>query len=306
MKKNTEHPFDFDRVYPPSTRQEDVSEDTTEYVQSVMDGYNVSIFAYGQTGSGKTFTMDGTDDNPGVNLRALRQLFKMAQDRAPMFEYNIKVAIFEIYNEEIRDLIATADKANKKDKDKDVELKVRHLPDGGVEVIGVTWIPVTTDSDVIRLSNVAKKHRAAGVTDMNAHSSRSHMLLVVEVKGFNKPANIEYLGRLYLVDLAGSERVKKSGAQGQALKEAQNINSSLAALGDVMQALQEKKKFVPYRNSTLTDLMTNSLGGNAKTVMFINCCPTARHSFETISSLKFASRVGKVELGQAKATVAKK
>jgi len=183
---------------------------------------------------------------------------------------------------------------------------VRHLPDGGVEVVGVAWIPVTNDADVIRLSNIAKKQRSACVTDMNAHSSRSHMLVVVEVKGFNKPANIEYVGKLYLVDLAGSERVKKSGAQGQALKEAQNINSSLAALGDVMQALQEKRKFIPYRNSTLTDLMTNSLGGNAKTVMFINCCPTARHAFETVSSLKFASRVAKVELGQAKATVTKK
>jgi len=305
-EKTTEHPFDFDRVYSPNTRQEDVSEDTTEYIQSVMDGYNVSIFAYGQTGSGKTFTMDGSEDNPGVNLRALRQLFKMAADRAPMFEYTIKVAIFEIYNEEIRDLIATAvDKKPGTKKEKE-EYKVRHLPDGGVEVVGVAWIPVTNDADVIRLSNIAKKQRSACVTDMNAHSSRSHMLVVVEVKGFNKPANIEYVGKLYLVDLAGSERVKKSGAQGQALKEAQNINSSLAALGDVMQALQEKRKFIPYRNSTLTDLMTNSLGGNAKTVMFINCCPTARHAFETVSSLKFASRVAKVELGQAKATVTKK
>jgi len=307
-EKTTEHPFDFDRVYNIDTRQEDVSEDTTEYIQSVMDGYNVSIFAYGQTGSGKTFTMDGTDENPGVNLRALRQLFKMAEDRAPMFEYTIKVSIFEIYNEEIRDLIASERKEKSTDKNakKDGDYKVRHLPDGGVEVIGLTWIPVTADADVVRLSNIAKKHRSAGVTDMNAHSSRSHMLLVVEVKGFNKPANIEYLGKLYLVDLAGSERIKKSGAQGQALKEAQNINSSLAALGDVMQALQEKRKFVPYRNSTLTDLMTNSLGGNAKTVMFINCCPTARHAFETVSSLKFASRVAKIELGQAKATVSKK
>jgi len=310
-EKSTEHPFDFDRVYNIDTRQEDVSEDTTEYIQSVMDGYNVSIFAYGQTGSGKTFTMDGTDDNPGVNLRALRQLFKMAEDRAPMFEYSIKVSIFEIYNEEIRDLIASAVTEKKNDKPvdknkKEGDYKVRHLNDGSVDIVGLTWIPVTADADVVRLSNIAKKHRSAGVTDMNAHSSRSHMLLVVEVKGFNKPANIEYLGKLYLVDLAGSERIKKSGAQGQALKEAQNINSSLAALGDVMQALQEKRKFVPYRNSTLTDLMTNSLGGNAKTVMFINCCPTARHAFETVSSLKFASRVAKVELGQAKATVSKK
>jgi len=160
-EKTTEHPFDFDRVYNTGTRQEDVSEDTTEYIQSVMDGYNVSIFAYGQTGSGKTFTMDGTDENPGVNLRALRQLFKMAADRAPMFEYSIKVSIFEIYNEEIRDLIASANEKKEKSADKNAkkegELKVRHLPDGSVDIIGLTWIPVTADADVVRLSNIAKK-----------------------------------------------------------------------------------------------------------------------------------------------------
>jgi len=141
---------------------------------------------------------------------------------------------------------------------------------------------------------------------MNQDSSRSHMLLVVDVHGMNIPANIEYSGKLYLVDLAGSERVKKSAAEGQTLKEAQSINKSLAALGDCMQALQQKSKFVPYRNSTLTDLMANALGGNAKTVMFINCRPTSNDTFETISSLKFAERVGKVELGAAKKNVSAK
>merc|ERR1712130_1094622 len=156
-----------------------------------------------------------------------------------------------------------------------------------------------SDEDIIKLNDIAKKNRSASATDMNAHSSRSHMLLVVDVSGINIPANIKYFGKLYLVDLAGSERVKKSGAKGQA-KEAQNINKSLSALGDVMQALQQKQKFIPYRDSTLTDLMANALGGNAKTIMFINCCPAAAHAFETVSSLKFAKRVGKIELGQAK------
>jgi kinesin family protein C2/C3 len=140
-------------------------------------------------------------------------------------------------------------------------------------------------------------------TDMNEHSSRSHMLSVVDVRGFNVPANIEYLGKLYLVDLAGSERVAKSGAQGQNLKEAQAINQSLSALGNVMQALQKQAKHIPYRDSTLTDLMANALGGNAKTVMFINLRPTSDDTSETISSLNFAQRVGKVELGQAKKNV---
>jgi kinesin family protein C2/C3 len=307
-EKGNKNLFSYDRVYAPNTTQAQVSEDTTEYIQSVMDGYNVSIFAYGQTGSGKTYTMEGPPENPGVNLNALKTLFQLSEERAPMFEYKIKVSIFEIYNEKIKDLIANLDK--KKDKDKkekkkdEEEHKILHLPDGGVEVTGLSWLTVKSLQDVINLNIEAKKNRSLAATAMNSDSSRSHMLLVVDVHGFNVPANIEYSGKLYLVDLAGSERVKKSAAEGQTLKEAQNINKSLAALGDVMQALQQKSKFIPYRNSTLTDLMANALGGNAKTVMFVNCRPTNNDTFETVSSLKFAERAGKVEMGQVKKNVA--
>jgi len=309
--KGNKQLFTYDRVYSPNTTQAQVSEDTVEYIQSVMDGYNVSIFAYGQTGSGKTYTMEGPMDNPGVNMNALKTLFQLAEERTPMFEYKIKVSIFEIYNENVRDLIAGLDKKNKNNakdnkkikKEEEEEHKILHLPDGSVEVTGLTWMIVKNLEDVQNLNIEAKKNRSLAATAMNQDSSRSHMLLVVDVHGFNVPANIEYSGKLYLVDLAGSERVKKSAAEGQTLKEAQSINKSLAALGDVMQALQQKSKFVPYRNSTLTDLMANALGGNAKTVMFINCRPTSSDTFETVSSLKFAERVGKVELGQAKKNV---
>jgi len=308
--------FEFDQVYNPKTDQAQVSEDATEYIQSVMDGYNVSIFAYGQTGSGKTYTMNGPKDNPGVNLRALKSLFKITEERSPQFQYKIKVSVFEIYNEKIVDLIIGAEekladlkggkkKKKKKEKkptkkEKGKGFKIRHLPDGSVEVEGLTKVAVESDADINELNRLAGKNRSASATDMNAQSSRSHMLLVVYVSGINIPANIKYFGKLYLVDLAGSERVKKSNATGPALKEAQNINKSLSALGDVMQALQKKEKFIPYRNSTLTDLMANALGGNAKTIMFINACPASAHAFETVSSLKFARRVGKVELGAAK------
>merc|ERR1711953_763660 len=158
---------------------------------------------------------------------------------------------------------------------------------------------------VLALMGRADSTRTTVSTNMNEHSSRSHMLMSVFVRGFNKPANIEYRGRLYLVDLAGSERVAKSGATGQTLKEAQHINKSLSALGDVMSALQNKQKFIPFRNSKLTYLMQNSLGGHAKTIMFINICPTNEHCVETLSSLKFAKRVSKVELGKAEADVTK-
>merc|ERR1719499_369682 len=164
---------------------------------------------------------------------------------------------------------------------------------------------VANSEDVQKLLATGKSNRKTASTFMNSESSRSHMILEVSVRGFNVPANIEYLGKLFLVDLAGSERVAKSGVTGKNLKEAAEINKSLTALGDVMQSLQKKQKFIPYRNSTLTYLMQRAIGGNAKTVMFINICPTASHAQETLSSLRFAQRVAKVELGQAKKTIQK-
>merc|ERR1719245_596337 len=140
---------------------------------------------------------------------------------------------------------------------------------------------------------------------MNTDSSRSHMCLEVTVHGLDKTKDKKIEGRLYLVDLAGSERVGKSGVTGKALQEAKHINKSLSSLGDVMAALQKKEKFIPYRNSTLTKIMQNALSPNGKTVMFVNICPTNEHVGETLSSLKFAKRVGKVELGSAKANVKK-
>merc|ERR1719297_167825 len=177
--------------------------------------------------------------------------------------------------------------------------------DGTVYVENAKEVEVKTKQDVLTTLTEAKKNRATASTAMNDQSSRSHMILEINVRGFNVPANIEYLGKLFLVDLAGSERVLKSKVTGDRLKEATEINKSLTALGDVMQALQKKQKFIPYRNSTLTHLMQNALGGHAKTVMFINICPTASHMTETLSSLRFAQRVAKVELGKATKTYKK-
>jgi len=294
-----EHFFEFDQVYDPETSQEEACEDTSEYIQSVMDGYNVSIFAYGQTGSGKTYTMMGPAENPGVNRRALNELFKMVAQREGMYDYNIMLSIFEIYNNEPRDLLDM--QKNKKEK----KYAVKSGKDGSVFIDGLVEREVTNMEEVLEAMAIADTNRTSATTKMNEHSSRSHMLLSVFVRGFNKPANIEYRGRLYLVDLAGSERVGKSGAKGINLREAQHINKSLSALGDVMSALQSKQKFIPFRNSKLTYLMQNSLGGHAKTIMFINICPTNEHCVETLSSLKFAKRVSKVELGKAEADVTK-
>lgn len=298
--------FEYDRVYKPYAQQKDITEDTSEYVQSVMDGYNVSIFAYGQTGSGKTWTMDGPKEDPGVNLHALQELFRVVAERVPMFEYTITMSVFEIYNNNINCLLTEPVKRKKRGGKKASKpiYKARVTPNGVIVDNGVE-VEVKCRDDVLKLMDVAKSHRKTACTNMNDSSSRSHMIVIVNVQGYNVPANIEYLGKLFMVDLAGSERVAKSGVTGKALKEAAEINKSLTALGDVMQALQKKTSYIPYRNSTLTYLMQNALGGHAKTIMFINICPTDEHVSETLSSLRFAQRVAKVELGKAQKTFKK-
>jgi len=295
--------FEYDRVYKPDAQQRDITEDTSEYVQSVMDGYNVSIFAYGQTGSGKTWTMDGPKEDPGVNLHALQELFKVVSERVPMFEYTITMSVYEIYNNAINCLLSDA-KEKKRRGGKKTEYKARATPNGVVVENGME-IEVKCRDDVLKLMEIAKSNRKTACTNMNDTSSRSHMIVIVSVQGYNVPANIEYLGKLFMVDLAGSERVAKSGVTGKRFTEALEINKSLTALGDVMQALQKKTSYIPYRNSTLTYLMQNALGGHAKTIMFINICPTDEHVLETLSSLRFAQRVAKVELGKAQKTFKK-
>merc|ERR1719464_2296464 len=233
-----------------------------------------------------------------ITMRALEELFRVAEERKPMFEYTITMSVFEIYNDKVRGLLQSP----KEIKDGKIAFKCRLNNDGSVYVENAREVEVKSKAEVVETLGRAKKYRKTATTKMNDTSSRSHMILVVNVRGFNVPANIEYLGKLFLVDLAGSERIQKSGVKGDRLKEATEINKSLTALGDVMQALQKKQKFVPYRNSTLTYLMQNALGGHAKTVMFINISPDEAQTGETLSSLRFAQRVAKVELGKATKT----
>jgi len=200
----------------------------------------------------------------------------------------------EIYNERIRDLLT--------DKQPDEEFKII-TGERGMVVKGLTSIPVETEEDVLNAMRRGNSNRSVGVTSMNEHSSRSHSLLSVEVEGENLIASIKYFGKLHLIDLAGSERLSKTGATGDRLKEAQAINKSLSALGNVIESLQKKSNHVPYRNSKLTYLLQDSLGGHAKTLMFINVSPTSYDGEETNCSLTFATRVRKVELGTASKNV---
>ncbi|RLN43330.1 hypothetical protein C2845_PM01G12870 [Panicum miliaceum] len=282
--------FSFNKVFGPSATQDEVFLDTQPLIRSVLDGYNVCIFAYGQTGSGKTYTMSGpknmTEQTQGVNYRALGDLFKLAEQRRGAFIYDIAVQMIEIYNEQVRDLLVTDE--------------IRNNSQNGLNVPDASLVRVASTMDVMELMNVGQKNRAVGATALNDRSSRSHSCLTVHVQGRDLTSGTILRGCMHLVDLAGSERVDKSEVTGERLKEAQHINKSLSALGDVIASLAQKNAHVPYRNSKLTQLLQDSLGGQAKTLMFVHISPESDAVGETISTLKFAERVSTVELGAAR------
>ncbi|EXC58814.1 hypothetical protein L484_000340 [Morus notabilis] len=179
--------------------------------------------------------------------------------------------------------------------------EIRNSSQNGINVPEANIISVSSTSDVLYLMNLGQKNRAVGATAMNDRSSRSHSCLTVHVQGKDLTSGTILRGCMHLVDLAGSERVDKSEATGDRLKEAQHINKSLSALGDVIASLAQKNSHVPYRNSKLTQLLQDSLGGQAKTLMFVHISPEVEATGETISTLKFAERVSTVELGAARA-----
>ncbi|CDP17227.1 unnamed protein product [Coffea canephora] len=291
--------FTFNKAFGPSASQAEVFADTQPLIRSVLDGYNVCIFAYGQTGSGKTHTMTGpdviTEKTMGVNYRALSDLFMISDQRKDTISYDISVQMIEIYNEQVRDLLV-ADGVNKR-----YPFYYMLVSQNGLNVPDANLVPVKSSSDVISLMNLGQKNRAVGSTAMNDRSSRSHSCLTVHVQGKNLSSGTLLRGCMHLVDLAGSERVEKTEAVGERLKEAQHINKSLSALGDVISSLAQKNAHVPYRNSKLTQLLQDSLGGQAKTLMFVHIAPEHDAIGETISTLKFAERVSSVELGAARA-----
>ncbi|XP_024533955.1 kinesin-like protein KIN-14E [Selaginella moellendorffii] len=288
--------YKFDRVFTPEDDQPEVFADTSPVVVSVLDGYNVCIFAYGQTGTGKTFTMEGIPGNRGVNYRTLEELFRLSTVRKGEVNYEIKVSVLEVYNEQIRDLLTTPSQAGLAPK----RLEIKQDADGGHRVPGLVEAEVHSMTEVWEVLQSGSAARAVGSTNANEHSSRSHCMLCVKVRGENMTTGECTRSKLWLVDLAGSERVAKSDVQGDRLKEAQNINKSLSALGDVIHALTTKSNHVPYRNSKLTHLLQDSLGGESKTLMFVQISPTEADVGETLCSLNFASRVRGVEMGPAK------
>ncbi|KAG2626296.1 hypothetical protein PVAP13_3KG340200 [Panicum virgatum] len=288
--------FKFNKVFNPFASQAEVFSDIQPLVRSVLDGFNVCIFAYGQTGSGKTYTMSGPSTSKqdwGVNFRALNDLFDISLSRRNAFSYEVGVQMVEIYNEQVRDLLSN-DIAQRR-----LGIWSTSQPNGLV-VPDASLHPVKSTSDVLDLMEIGQANRAVGSTALNERSSRSHSILTVHVRGLDLKNGSTSRGCLHLIDLAGSERVEKSEVTGDRLKEAQYINKSLSALGDVIFALAQKSAHVPYRNSKLTQVLQSSLGGQAKTLMFVQINPDVESYSETISTLKFAERVSGVELGAAR------
>ncbi|KAI2653886.1 Kinesin-like protein KIFC3 [Labeo rohita] len=291
--------FELDKVFSTQATQEEVFQEVQSLVTSCIDGFNVCIFAYGQTGSGKTYTMEGIPEDPGINQRALRLLFSEVSEKKPDWDYKITVSMVEIYNETLRNLLG--DNPNEK-------LDIKMCPDGSGQlyVPGLTEFAVESVEDINKVFDLGHMNRATACTNLNEHSSRSHALLIITVAGFNSSTGHRTSGKLNLVDLAGSERIAKSGAEGSRLREAQCINKSLSALGDVINSLRSKHSHVPFRNSRLTYLLQDSLSGDSKTLMMVQVCdrlldhwvsPLENNVSESVCSLKFAQRVRTVEIG---------
>uniref|UniRef100_A0A8C1M748 Kinesin-like protein n=1 Tax=Cyprinus carpio TaxID=7962 RepID=A0A8C1M748_CYPCA len=277
-------PYVFDHVFPTNTTQEQVYNTCAkQIVKDVLGGYNGTIFAYGQTSSGKTHTMEGKLHDPqqmGIIPRIAEDIFNHIFSMDENLEFHIKVSYFEIYMEKIRDLLDVT-KTN---------LSVHEDKNRVPYVKGCTERFVSSPEEVMDVIDEGKSNRHVAVTNMNEHSSRSHSIFLINIKQEHVETEQKLCGKLYLVDLAGSEKVSKTGAAGAVLDEAKNINKSLSSLGNVISALAEGTTHVPYRDSKMTRILQDSLGGNCRTTMFICCSPSSYNDAETKSTLMFGQR----------------
>lgn len=280
--------WEFDRVFGTTSTQEEIFEHVQPVIMSCVDGYNVCLMAYGQTGSGKTYTMYGPPSNPGVNRRAIKELLRLSQQDSSI-KTTFSVTMIEVYNEQIYDLLAR-------------KRESRKLKSGvnGVYVEGIVRRAITTEEEVQQLLLDSEENRSTAATAMNTDSSRSHLVLAIDVESFNTISSVTSHGRLTLVDLAGSERVSRSEATGERLVEAAAINKSLSALAHVFQSISKGAPHIPYRNSKLTHLLQDSLGGDSKTCLFVNVSPCQSNLAETHSTLNFGKGIRQIELGPAK------
>ncbi|XP_077186860.1 kinesin-like protein KIF3C [Paroedura picta] len=285
--------FTFDAVYDANSKQADLYDETVRpLIDSVLQGFNGTMFAYGQTGTGKTYTMQGVWADPekrGVIPNSFEHIFTHIS-RSQNQQYLVRASYLEIYQEEIRDLLA-------KDQSKKMELKEN--PETGVYIKDLSSFVTKNVKEIEHVMNLGNQNRSVGSTNMNEYSSRSHAIFVITVEcSETGPDGEDHIrvGKLNLVDLAGSERQSKMGIQGERPKEASKINLSLSALGNVISALVDgKSTHIPYRDSKLTRLLQDSLGGNAKTIMVATLGPASHSYDESLSTLRFANRAKNIK-----------
>ncbi|CAI5982296.1 unnamed protein product [Closterium sp. NIES-65] len=308
--------YQFDRIFDHTASQEAVFEDTRYLIQSAIDGYNVCIFSYGQTGSGKTHTIHGTDEDPKLTPRAMQELFDRRTKDAGNKSYKLKVYMVQLYQDKLEDLLLPKNAPTRKLEPKmdskgmvmvmvlnatlfkvpclsQLEVVVqRGMERRMVVVENATLVDVDSLSELKTAVQGGMERRKVAPTKMNAESSRSHLVLSIIMETTDVHTNDVSRGKLSFVDLAGSENAKKSGLEGERLREAQSINLSLSALGNVISALASGPGgHIPYRSHKLTMLMSDSLGGNAKTLMLVNVSPAQGNLSETHNSLTYATRV---------------
>ncbi|XP_074134261.1 chromosome-associated kinesin KIF4A isoform X2 [Sminthopsis crassicaudata] len=290
--------FTYDFVFDPSVEQEEVfNTAVAPLIKGIFQGYNATVLAYGQTGSGKTFSMGGAytaaqehEPTVGVIPRVIQLLFT-EMDKKVDFEFTLKVSYLEIYNEEILDLLCPS-------REKSSQINIREDPKEGIKIIGLTEKIVSLAMDMVSCLEQGNNCRTVASTAMNSQSSRSHAIFTISVEQKKKSDKTSvFRSKLHLVDLAGSERQKKTKAEGDRLKEGININRGLLCLGNVISALGDDKKsnFIPYRDSKLTRLLQDSLGGNSHTLMIACVSPADSNLEETVNTLRYADRARKIK-----------
>ncbi|CAL1573803.1 unnamed protein product [Knipowitschia caucasica] len=294
----TEKAFTYDYVFDSTVEQEEVFKSAVSSLLSgLFKGYHATVLAYGQTGSGKTYSMGGTytaaqecDPSVGVIPRVIRRIFE-EKENVTECEFGLVVSYLEIYNEDILDLLSTS-------KEKSV-VSIREDPKEGIKLVGLTERQVISAQEMVSCLEQGNSARTVGSTAMNAASSRSHAIFTITLeqrRGKDKSDSV--VSKLHLVDLAGSERQKKTKAEGDRLKEGISINKGLLSLGNVISALGDESKkntFVPYRDSKLTRLLQDSLGGNSHTLMIACISPADSNMEETINTLRYADRARKIK-----------
>lgn len=259
-------------------------------MDDILNGYNGTVFAYGQTGAGKSYTMMGSDidddSSRGIIPRIVEQIFASILRSPSNIEYTVRVSYMEIYMEKIRDLL----------RPQNDNLPIHEDKSRGVYVKELMEIYVASKEEVYEVMRRGGAARATAATNMNQESSRSHSIFVISITQKNVETGSAKSGQLFLVDLAGSEKVGKTGATGQTLEEAKKINKSLSALGMVINSLTDgKSTHIPYRDSKLTRILQESLGGNSRTTLIVNCSPSSYNDAETLSTLRFGVRAKSIK-----------